>query len=112
MRFVVAFFLLLLLLTGCAPSATSNSDNTTVSPKYSNNISTLYGDGGKVTIKQGVKHASDIVWKDSSGVLRHLDSLRGKIIVLNFWATWCKFCLTEMPDLEAVADSLRSQNVV
>jgi peroxiredoxin len=31
-----------------------------------------------------------------------LDDLRGNVIVLNFWATWCVPCLTELPLLDAV----------
>ncbi len=31
-----------------------------------------------------------------------LQSLRGKVVVINFWATWCGVCLAEMPALEAL----------
>ena len=36
--------------------------------------------------------------RDLSGVEQRLDALRGRIVVLNFWATWCKPCVEEMPD--------------
>lgn len=41
-----------------------------------------------------------------------LDEYRGKIIVLNFWATWCPPCRAEMPGLEAFYQEYRDQGVV
>lgn len=36
-----------------------------------------------------------------------LDDLRGRIVVVNFWASWCLPCITEAPVLEAVAQRYR-----
>jgi thiol-disulfide isomerase/thioredoxin len=44
----------------------------------------------------------DLALKDLFGVEQKLSSYRGKILVLNFWATWCIPCRKEMPDLAAV----------
>jgi len=42
-----------------------------------------------------------------------LSSLRGKKIILNFWATWCPPCREEMPDLEAFySEHAKEKNVV
>lgn len=40
-----------------------------------------------------------------------LSTFRGKKVFLNFWATWCKPCIAEMPDLSAAADSLGAEYV-
>jgi len=43
--------------------------------------------------------APDFSLKDLSGKSISLPSLRGKVIVLNFWATWCPSCVSEMSSL-------------
>ena len=41
-----------------------------------------------------------------------LDGLRGKVVLLNFWATWCPPCRKEMPDLEKLYEALGPQGLV
>src|ERR687887_2506717 len=48
---------------------------------------------------------------DAQGKLA-LASLRGKVVVLNFWASWCNPCKSEAPRLEAAWRRWRSQGVV
>jgi len=45
---------------------------------------------------------AELVLKDLFGVEQKLSSLRGRIVILNFWATWCGPCKKEMPDLAAI----------
>jgi thiol-disulfide isomerase/thioredoxin len=47
---------------------------------------------------------------DTTGTLS-LASLRGKVVVLNFWATWCEPCRLEMPSLDAMAARRRGEGV-
>lgn len=47
--------------------------------------------------------APDFEWNAPDGSTRTLATLRGKVVVMNFWATWCQPCRTEMPMLNSVA---------
>jgi thiol-disulfide isomerase/thioredoxin len=49
--------------------------------------------------------------KDLSGVDQHLSAYRGRIVVLNFWATWCVPCKQEMPDLAAIQNEYAALGV-
>jgi peroxiredoxin len=44
----------------------------------------------------------DLKLKDLSGVEQSLESLKGRIVILNFWGTYCIPCRKEMPDLAAL----------
>lgn len=47
----------------------------------------------------------DLSLKDMGGIDQKLSSYRGRIVVLNFWATWCVPCRKEMPDLAAIQNA-------
>jgi len=56
--------------------------------------------------------APEIVLKDLQGRDVKLSDLRGKIVLVNFWATWCKPCKEEMPAMQASYDKLRDKGFV
>jgi thiol-disulfide isomerase/thioredoxin len=47
--------------------------------------------------------APDFVLRDLGGAPVRLSDLRGKVVFLNFWATWCRPCKQELPDIQKVA---------
>lgn len=50
------------------------------------------------------KPAPDFTLMNLSGEEVSLSDYRGKIVLINFWATWCGFCDMEMPDLQRLDD--------
>ena len=49
--------------------------------------------------------APDFEWTGADGQTLRLSSYRGKVVIVNFWATWCPPCRQELPVLQRVAAS-------
>lgn len=49
---------------------------------------------------------------DSDGRMQSLEQWRGKLLVVNFWATWCPPCREEMPELSRFHERYRDQGIV
>jgi thiol-disulfide isomerase/thioredoxin len=58
-----------------------------------------------------IRREIELVLKDLSGTEQRLSSLRGRIVVLNFWATYCIPCRKEMPDLTAIQNEYAALGV-
>lgn len=56
------------------------------------------------------RRAPDFVLPDLSGKMVKLSDYRGKVVFLNFWATWCKPCEEEMPSMSVMYERLKKQN--
>src|SRR4030088_1139922 len=55
---------------------------------------------------------SDLALKDMNGQRARLRDLRGKVVVLNFWATWCGPCKAELPMLVEMERQYASRSVL
>ncbi len=62
--------------------------------------------------KKGEQCLPDVNYVDTNGTAYTKQSLSGKVVVINFWATWCKPCLKEIPDLSKVYERYKDRGVV
>jgi thiol-disulfide isomerase/thioredoxin len=53
-----------------------------------------------------------LTWVDTNGTRHTPESLAGKVVVVNFWATWCKPCEKEIPDFSKVAQRYQDKAVI
>ena len=55
------------------------------------------------------KPAPAIKLKDIDGATHDLAQLRGRVVLVNFWATWCPPCRREMPSMERLSQALKGE---
>lgn len=72
-------------------------------PQFAAAIARLEADDAK---RQHV----DFTLTDLQGKAWNLKDLRGKVVLVNFWATWCPPCRKEMPDLESLYRRFKDKN--
>lgn len=56
--------------------------------------------------------APSFVLPDLSGKVVRIEDLRGKVVLLNLWATWCPPCVEEMPTLQELAKKMAGRDFV
>ena len=76
----------------------AESDN----PQFSQALARLAADDAK-------RQNADFTLVDLTGRSWHLRDLKGKVVLVNFWATWCPPCRKEMPDLQALYDKYKDR---
>ncbi|MGC9368642.1 MAG: TlpA family protein disulfide reductase [Paracoccaceae bacterium] len=64
------------------------------------------GDMKKLSFHADAKPVPEAELLDAEGGAQSLEQYRGKVVVLNFWATWCAPCRKEMPSLDRLQAEL------
>ena len=75
-----------------------------LSNAFANNVPNIKN----IVINKELKTYNNLVFLDSKQEIVELNNYKGKLVILNFWATWCAPCKKEMPSL----DSLKSNKVL
>jgi thiol-disulfide isomerase/thioredoxin len=78
----------------------------------SDNPPRLIGHSGQYTLLTPVRTARLTPFSTANGDTIDLRRFRGKVILLNFWATWCAPCGYEMPSLDRLAAQMSGEDFV
>jgi peroxiredoxin len=71
----------------------------------------FFSEIGMISIK-GDQKVPDFTLKDLNGKKVGIKQFKGKIILINFWATWCAPCKEEMPSMEILHRQFKDKNFV
>ena len=65
-----------------------------------------HGEVAAVSVMDDPRVLPALTFHDASGAERHLSDWKGRVVLLNLWATWCVPCRKEMPALDALQTKL------
>lgn len=68
--------------------------------------------GGGADAPRPGEQAPDFILARADGSTFQLSDTGGQPVFLNFWATWCTFCIQEMPDMQRIAEEFEGQVIV
>jgi thiol-disulfide isomerase/thioredoxin len=86
---------------------TNNSKTVDVPANTAKNVLTV-----STVVPQSTKTPVDFSWKDDAGDKKFSELAKGKVVLVNFWGTWCPPCRAEIPDLIEISQDLKDKDFV
>lgn len=102
MNIIIWFVAVCAVIAAAYTIYTKNKPQNIASPPR-NEATTQDSQSGKTLVP-------DFSLKDLNGNTVKLSNYRGEVVILNFWAVWCKYCKQEMPDLNKLNNELQKKN--
>ncbi|MEM9045262.1 MAG: TlpA disulfide reductase family protein [Pseudomonadota bacterium] len=87
-----------------ASTANSNAAGTDVSALQ-------VGDMAKLVVHETPFNEMTTIFANGEGEPMTVADMRGKVVVMNFWATWCAPCRAEMPSIDRLAGELNGEDI-
>ncbi len=100
-------------LSSIANPSSQSSTSTQTSPPTASPAASAAGAAASTATPAPVKElppAPDFTLTDQKGQEHKLSDYRGKVVFLNFWATWCGPCQQEMPDIQELYENYNQNN--
>jgi peroxiredoxin len=100
----------LFIFSGCnkKENQTKEESKTTQGTENSTSSAKLFGiTSAKPSNEKNM--LPEIIWNENGKDMK-LSDFKGKVMLINFWATWCKPCVGEMPDLSQISVELKDKN--
>lgn len=68
--------------------------------------------GEGLTALTDLPEAPDFQLTDMDGNIHHLSDYKGRVVIVNFWATWCPPCREEMPSMQRAWGQLQKEGIL
>src|SRR5690606_9207369 len=93
----------LLVITGLAYASMRGN-------RIDNSTNKDMGINGEQPLVSDVQKTPDLKFKDENGKTILLSSLKGKVVFINLWATWCPSCIHEMPSINELRKTFKDND--